>query len=461
MGVHRTTSPEILGVEVGSSVSRGVLLDVDSHEIAGVAEVPLGRGAFDGAGVIDPGVVAPSIEALLSELPVRDRSRVRVGLSIGPRNAGVGSGPTMLDWLEVQAAHLGQPLVRAGGLGVVFVPIRAVDHAVKTGFEIGLDLARVDLAPVAAVRAIGEQVDDLIFVGSGRGWQARMRDFEVLEAMETAQVSPDAPICVVRGDGAVRGITRYGWVDLSLALIRAGRVEVGRYAAAAGVALGVLYESPGNLLEGEVVSGRPPAPVAPPVEPVVPMAPVLERPPAESRPVQQEETLQLAVVDASLRAPVPAAATASPAGSGGPGALVADRAPEPAVEAGRVTHSPQVVVESERSPGAEVEVGVGVGAAGPDGADSVAGRLLQSSGPPAGRKRAGRQGSGLAIGSKIDDDHSWDEPRVDEDDPINLFSPDTDEAHILGRNGRFGLVHLLVLAIVVGAAFAAYWFLIA
>ena len=134
-------------------------------------------------GVIDPSTFGPLLDDLLMKLGVEDRSAVRVGFTIGPRNSGVGSGPAMASWLEAQAVNLGEPMMCSGGLGIAFLPSRAIDAAVKLASGAGVELARIDFAPVATARAIGDQVEDLICIGSGQGWQARMRDFEVLEAM--------------------------------------------------------------------------------------------------------------------------------------------------------------------------------------------------------------------------------------------------------------------------------------
>lgn len=246
-------------------------MHADRNEIVAVAEVPFAASGVDRDGVIEPTIVSTALDTLIVRLGITDRSQARVGLTIGPRNAGVGSGPAMISWLKAQAARLRQPFVCSGGLGIAFVPIRAVDQAVKTAFDIGLDLHRVDLAPVAAVRAVGEQIDDVVCLGSGRGWQARMRDFEVLEAMENPQIGVDEPVCIV-GPGRSEVVSRYGWIDLSVDLLESGQVDIARMAAATGAAVGVLYESPANLLSGKVI-GAPaaaPRPIARAERPVEP-----------------------------------------------------------------------------------------------------------------------------------------------------------------------------------------------
>jgi hypothetical protein len=373
MGDPRTTRPEIIGIEVGHIACRGVRIDPASNQIVAVGEVPFGPHGLDRDGVIEPSVVARALDALIVRLGIDDRSRTEVGLSIGPRNAGVGSGPAMGGWLQAQATTLGQPLVCSGELGLAFVPIRSIDQAVKTAYDIGLDLTRVDLAPVAASRAVGDQVDDLICVGSGRGWQARMRDYEVLEAMENRQIGPDEPISFHLSDGSTTTLARYGWVDVSVDLLRSEHLDVARLATAAGVAIGVLYGSPANLLDGKVINGHRPAPSRP-----------AQRPSAEARVESRaEETLQLGVVEV---------------------------AEESMVTSSKVAVAPAPI------------------AAGPEPR-----RAVVTATAPAGSVVASPQ-------------PSWGDDRVAEDDPINLFSPDTEAANILGRR-RFPLGFLLALAV--------------
>jgi hypothetical protein len=388
--------PEILGIEVGRTTCRGVRIDPGSNEIVAAGEVPFGPYGLDRDGVIEPSVVATALDTLVVRLGVDDRSQVDVGLSIGPRNAGVGSGPAMGGWLQAQAATLGQPLVCSGGLGLAFVPIRAVDQAVKTAFDIGLELARVDLAPVAAARAVGDQVDDLICVGSGRGWQARMRDFEVLEALENQQVGPEEPISFHASDGATYTLARYGWVEVAVDLLRSQQFDVGRLATATGAAIGVLYGGSANLLEGKVINGHRSAP---------------QRAEPERAAVRAERTLQLGVIEAAA----------------GPMAAPSDEA---------------LVIERSTP------------------VDEPRRAVLAGATSPARSAAVSHSGSAVSHSGSAVSHSDWGEDRIAEDDPINLFSPDTEVANILGRP-RFPLglvVALVVLAVVAIGLGLAYLF---
>ncbi|MEM7326191.1 MAG: hypothetical protein AAF531_24105 [Actinomycetota bacterium] len=249
-------SSDILGIELGRRVVRGVRLDQYRAELTAVAECELFREGLSAEGIVDVAVFGPVLEDLLARLKVTDRSRVRIGFAVGPRNSGVGSGPAMAGWLEQQAKNLQENMQCSGGLGVAFVPTRAVDAAVKLSRDGGIDLARLDLAPVAAARAIGAQVDDRICLGSGHGWQARMRDLEVLEAKENLHVGFDDPMTLVNPKGEPRSIERYGWVEMSQGLEQAGGLNMAQMAVAVGVAIGVAYNSPADLLQSRLVPGE-------------------------------------------------------------------------------------------------------------------------------------------------------------------------------------------------------------
>ncbi len=249
-------SQDILGIEIGRTVVRGVLLDEETAEISGAAECAvIGVVDDDGSEIMEPATVAPSVDDLLYQLGIEDRVGLRVGLSIGPKNAGVGSGSSLQAWLEHQSQALRQPLIAAGDLGVAFAPEKAVDAAVAAASEAGLSLSRVDLAPVAAARVLGDEVEDAISIGSGRGWRARLRDFEVLEAMECGEIADDDPLRVIRRDGLAGPISRYSWVEIAPELRRRLHLDLGQLAPSVGAAIGVAYGSPANLLTGRAVAG--------------------------------------------------------------------------------------------------------------------------------------------------------------------------------------------------------------
>jgi hypothetical protein len=255
---------EILGLEVGRGVLRGVRLDSAAAAVVSFAELPIDDPwAFGPDGSVDPDRIGVPLEDLLDALGALRQPPAAVGISIGPRYSGVGSGPSLRNWLRDQAQRLGQDLVFAGDTGVAFAPCDAVGSVVEAVNYVGLEAARVDLAPVAGSRLL-DRPHDTIVVGSGLGWRARLRDLEVVEALEKEGVGADAPFQMLEADGAVRQLTGYRQVAVSPGL-RAAGFSPGQMAVSVGVALGIVQRSPANLLDGTVVSHRPePAPASDP-----------------------------------------------------------------------------------------------------------------------------------------------------------------------------------------------------
>lgn len=454
------TSADILGIEIGRRVARGVRLDRERGVVMAATEVPLGDLGLDRDGIIDPPIVCGAIEQILVELGIGDRSQIKAGVTVGPRNSGVGSGATMTSWLEAQAAHLHEALTCSGTLGVAFVPSRAVDAAVKVASGMGLDLTRVDLAPVAAARAIGDQVEDLICLGSGRGWQARMRDFEVLEAMESPEVGVEQPLTIVAPDGNTRFISGFGWVDLSDELKRSARYELGNLAPAVGVAIGVAYESPANLLEGKVVGcdrHRPkpagPGDLARTTGPVGPGAQARSTGPVGPRDLARTTGPVAPGLRARTTGPIDPAARARSTGPVGPRDLARTTGPVgDLARRDRVDSAPTLRLAVTRPPEHRtqpVPAPQRPAASGPE-----PGRFFDPQGQPANPMLPPRP-----IASTERPLSEWDDDRVDASDPITMFSPENEPAHIMGkRNTRFGLPHLLVVLVLLAIALAIAYF---
>ncbi len=436
MGGPGNTSSDILGIEIGRRVVRGVRLDQETTELTAASECLLDGPVVSTDGVIDPEAARPSLEYIIEQLGVRDRAQVRVGFSIGPRNGGVGSGPSMSKWLETQAANLREHMICSGGLGISFAPSRAVDAALKLASDSGIDLVRVDLAPVAGARAIGGQVDDAICLGSGRGWQARMRDFEVLEAMENPEIGDDDTLSIIGPSGHPRYIARYGWVEISAELDQAQRLDIGQLAPAVGAAIGVAYESPANLLMGKEVACRTAQARQIPGLAGVPSA-------NGAGAVVGEETLQLTskvVVDQTAQPgvePRPQRITKpvlrqreEPESD----VSLAARTSQPVAEAGRPEHLRRI--SPPRSGGSKPTMV-------PNETASASGRESRSS------RFAPRGNTSVA--------DSWGES-VDESDPITMFSPENDERNMLGkRESRIGPNILIALLVLSAAALAAMY----
>ena len=246
-------SPDILGIEMTPTVVRAVRLDRDARNIVGAAECPV--LAVDDAVTLDPASIGPALDEVLFRLQVDDRTEHLAGVTIGPPRAGVGSGPALPAWLEHRARQLGENMVCAGKLGISFCPQRALDAAIMICEQANITVSRIDFAPVAAARML-EPGTDTVTLGSGRGWRARLRDDEVLEALENADIASDDPLRVITPDGVAVSVDELHGVTLDSGVGLESDDDVGRLAAAVGSAVGVVDGSSGNLLDGDTVRGR-------------------------------------------------------------------------------------------------------------------------------------------------------------------------------------------------------------
>ncbi len=246
-------SPSILGIEVGATVVRAVVLSTDSLEVTAAAEA--GIDTFD-EHVFDSTTIRPALGEVMYQLAELAPESMMAAISIGPPQSGVGSGPALPPWLERQARNLGQNLICAGELGVAFCPQTPVDLLISLCEEAAITVARVDLAPVAAARLLMPGGADTIMVGSGRGWRARLRNNEVLEALHTDEIDIDQPMSIVRPDGRVTEIPKYHGVGVAPALDEEFELNLGQLAPAVGAAVGLIDNSPTNLLNGATVVGR-------------------------------------------------------------------------------------------------------------------------------------------------------------------------------------------------------------
>jgi len=246
-------SPDILGIEMTPTVVRAVRLDRDARSVIGAAECPV--LAVGDAVTLDPASIGPALDEVMYQLAVDDRGEHLAGVSIGPPRAGVGSGPALPAWLEHRARQLGENMVCAGKLGISFCPQRALDTAIMICEQANITVSRIDFAPVAAARTL-QPGTDTVTVGSGRGWRARLRDDEVLEALEHDEIAADDPLQVITPDGVGVSIDEFHGVSVDPGVGIGTDDDFGHLAAAVGAAIGVVDGSSGNLLDGDTVRGR-------------------------------------------------------------------------------------------------------------------------------------------------------------------------------------------------------------
>jgi hypothetical protein len=250
-------SSDILGIEIGSSAVRAVLVDRESREIVAAAECGiLSMSDPPSSGGLDSRAISPAVDDVLYQLGVDDRSQLVAAVSIGPEYSGVGSGPALPAWLDHQARELGENLVCAGDLGVAFCPQRPIDTVIAICEQADITVARIDLAPVAAARLLTPGSADTITMGSGRGWRARLRDDEVLEALQNPEIDPDQPMAIIAPDGLQISVGQYHDVSVAFALAETYDLNLGQLAPAVGAAIGYIDSSPSNLLDGETITGQ-------------------------------------------------------------------------------------------------------------------------------------------------------------------------------------------------------------
>ncbi len=248
------SGPDILGVEVTPTAVRAIRLSRDDRKVRKAAECPV--LTIGDAVALDPSAIGPALDEVMYQLGVDDRTEHLAAVTIGPRRAGVGSGPALATWLDRRARQLGENMVFAGKLGIAFCPQRALDTAIMICEQANITVSRIDFAPMAAARVLKSGTDTII-MGSGRGWRARLRDDEVLEALETADVAVDQPLKVVNADGEAQRLKSLDGVSLTSDAKGVFAKNAARFAPAVGAAVGIIDGSSANLLDGDIVRGRP------------------------------------------------------------------------------------------------------------------------------------------------------------------------------------------------------------
>ncbi|MDH3294590.1 MAG: hypothetical protein OER95_09765 [Acidimicrobiia bacterium] len=246
-------SADILGIEVTPTVVRAIRLNRDDRKVIRGAECPV--LTIGDPVALDPSAIGPALDEVMYQLDVDDRAEHLAAVAIGPRRAGVGSGPALTAWLDHRARQLGENMVCAGKLGISFCPQRALDTAIMICEQANITVSRIDFAPVAAARMLRSGTE-IITLGSGRGWRARLRDDEVLEAVDASDVSFDDPLMVVTDDEVADPIDVLNGVSLASEAKSSVGARPGRFAVAVGAAIGVIDGSSGNLLDGDIVRGR-------------------------------------------------------------------------------------------------------------------------------------------------------------------------------------------------------------
>lgn len=245
----------LLGVEIGRTRVRLVLLDDGASQLIDAVERPIAKAGGPRDPIEQEFATRSAIEAGLDRLGIRELTDLPVGATIGFPNCGVGSGPALQDWLDSLSHDLDEPVLYTGRSGISYAPASCVDFVQRVFEPTGLQLNRVELAPVAAARVISSVRSGAIALGSGVAWSARLLNNQVLEAFETVDGGFDDELqVVVNGVGQLVDHLDGFEIDESFALNRG--LTPAALAPAVGVAVSLLDPEGPNLLVGHQAGAK-------------------------------------------------------------------------------------------------------------------------------------------------------------------------------------------------------------
>lgn len=252
--LSNSSESALLGVEIGRNKIRLALLDGDGKRLIDVVERPIAKAGGPRDPIEQELSTRAALEAALDRLGFVDGVHVLAGATIGFANCGVGSGPALQGWLETLSDEIEEPIVLAGDDGISYSPSRCVEFVQRVFEQAGLQLDRVELAPVAATRVLRPLRSGALTLGSGVAWSARVLNDQVLEAFEATDGPFDDVLHVVAG-GVAEPLMDLDGVEVDEELCRNRGVPVAALAPAAGVAVSLLGSERTNLLDGETVYG--------------------------------------------------------------------------------------------------------------------------------------------------------------------------------------------------------------
>ncbi|MDH4363297.1 MAG: hypothetical protein OEY41_11030 [Acidimicrobiia bacterium] len=250
-------APALLGVEIGRGRIRLALLNPEGTVVEDAIEAPIVGGDTDEATAEVS--ISGTIVAALNHMGIAPGSPLQVGVTIGFPHCGVGSGPALREWLVDLSRELREPVVHNGDRGISYAPIRCLDFIDRVFRSASLPLDRVELAPVAAARALGPLRSGSVTLGSGIAWSARIRDGEMMEAFEVIDGAVDEVLHLV-ANGTARPVEHLDGVFVDDGLCHSRGLSPASLAPAVGVALS-LHDPPApNLLDGRLIDATAPSP---------------------------------------------------------------------------------------------------------------------------------------------------------------------------------------------------------
>ncbi|MGI9616217.1 MAG: hypothetical protein ACR2QO_25100 [Acidimicrobiales bacterium] len=254
-GLPQDLDGELVGVEIGRTKVRIVVLDWRANKVRDAVERPIAKAGGPRDPIEQESSTRSAIEAGLDRLDVIDFSSMAVGATIGFPNCGVGSGPALQEWLESLGEDLDEAVYYTGNGGVSYAPASCVEFVERVFEPTVLGLNRVELAPVAAARVLQSVRSGAISLGSGVAWSARLLNNQVLEAFETVDGGFDDELQVLI-NGIGQPITSLDGYEIDPSFGPNRGLTAAALAPSIGVAVALLDPDAPNLLNARSTGDR-------------------------------------------------------------------------------------------------------------------------------------------------------------------------------------------------------------
>lgn len=251
-GAATPVTSGLLGIEVGRSLVRLALLDDSAKRVLNIVERPIAKAGGPRDPIEEEASTRQAIEEGLDRLSVDGSSQLRVGVTIGFRNCGVGSGPALEGWLISLSEEIDQPIISTDGDGVSYCPSQWLAFTRQVLEPTVVSANSILLAPVAASRVLGPVQSVSMKLGSGIAWSARILNNQVLEAFETLDGALDEPIHLLV-DNDAQLVTSLTGVEIDQELCRNRGISEAALAPCVGAAVSLLDVDGANLLDGSPV----------------------------------------------------------------------------------------------------------------------------------------------------------------------------------------------------------------
>ncbi len=232
-GFNSKVSAKSVGLEISRNVVRACVLGIDGALID-YAEAPrLSSQNPDSLVGVDS-----TIRILWGELRLgRD---VNVGVSVGSRFSGVGSGPEMHGWLDSLEAKIGQKVARVGtpNSGISYAPLLYIQEVKSLFVDVVNSVSLVEVAPISVARVLGYSMKASYEFSSSVAWRARVHSGVVLEAVASRHGSSTSFVQVTSTDGVARPIANLSGYYLDEKILAQHSLTLSKLAVSLGAAIG-------------------------------------------------------------------------------------------------------------------------------------------------------------------------------------------------------------------------------